>query len=277
MRSFTATLCLALVLLAASGCGSSEPKRPTLTISFQGATTGPLAHRSADMQKAASLAIEAIHRKVATFQIKVVTNADRDSIAVIGALGSQTQQAAGQLLVSLRPPVKFVTRDSRPDDLERLAPQILLPPADERARAALASYKASGSTGAAGAAVDSPEKAGTPSGQYVTAALSQHNYPPAGSKFFEKFNEKYGRAPDRWAIYGYEAVGLIVDAIARLDKLGLRIDQQSVAQQALRIRNRFGPVGHYDILPSGQTTLYVFQSRGAGAPDGPASLIEAQR
>ena len=133
------------------------------------------------------------------------------------------------------------------------------------------------STGATDSVVDTPLISGAPRRKYVTPALSADNYPPAGREFYEKFENKYGRAPDRYAIYGYEAVGLIVDAITRLEKAGAPVTHTSVAKSALAIRDRLSPVGHYDVLPSGQTTLFVFQARGKGAPPGQAALVEALR
>jgi ABC-type branched-subunit amino acid transport system substrate-binding protein len=111
----------------------------------------------------------------------------------------------------------------------------------------------------------------------ITAGMTEDAYPPAGEKFFDLFQSKYGHAPDRFAIYAYEAVGLVVDAIERAEKAGQKINRKAVLDQAFTIKNRFGPVGHYDVLPSGRTTLYIFQARGGDAPTGPASLIEAQR
>lgn len=268
----------ALLLIAGlAGCGSNDPGGSALTISFQAPASGPLKTRAADIRRAAQLEIDAIHGKAAGHRISLVNGPNNDSIAAIDALSSVTRQAPQQLLVTLRPPVKRATTAARPNAGQIDAPRISLLPPVALTAAAARSYAAPGAPGAKDATVDSPLIPGTPKGRYVTAALSAHSYPPAGSSYFEKYVGQYDRAPDRWAIYGYEAVGLIVDAITRLDKAGLPISQHTVAQEALRIRNRFGPVGHYDVLPSGQTTLYLFQVRGNGAPEGPASLIEALR
>jgi hypothetical protein len=111
----------------------------------------------------------------------------------------------------------------------------------------------------------------------VTPGLTADSYPPAGERFFETFKKEFGHEPDRFAIYAYEATGLILDAIERVEKSGKAAEPAAVTAQAFKIKNRFGPVGHYDVLPSGRTTLYIFQARGGEAPLGPASLIEAQR
>ncbi|MGH2907280.1 MAG: ABC transporter substrate-binding protein [Solirubrobacterales bacterium] len=111
----------------------------------------------------------------------------------------------------------------------------------------------------------------------ITAGMTEDAYPPAGERFFDAFVKRFGHDPDRFAIYAYEAVGLVLDAIDRTEDAGGAVDRTNVTRSAFSIRNRFGPVGHYDILPSGRTSLYIFQARGGDAPTGPASLIEALR
>jgi ABC-type branched-subunit amino acid transport system substrate-binding protein len=111
----------------------------------------------------------------------------------------------------------------------------------------------------------------------VTAGMTADSYPPAGERFYKTFAQQFGHEPDRFAIYAYEATGFVLDAIERVEQAGAAATRASVTGQAFKITDRFGPVGHYDVLPSGRTTLYIFQARGGDAPTGPASLIEAQR
>ena len=50
----------------------------------------------------------------------------------------------------------------------------------------------------------------------TVATLSPDEYPPEGQEFFKEFSEKYGEEnPDPYAIYGYEAMRLALDAIER--------------------------------------------------------------
>ncbi|MFT4049086.1 MAG: ABC transporter substrate-binding protein [Solirubrobacterales bacterium] len=269
---------LGALLLALAGCGSKQSNEPVAEISFQGSSDAALKSRVDDMRRAAQLELDAIGGDAAGRRIKLVDGASPKSLAVISALSDTTQQGDEELLVNLRPPVRREVRARHGSRVMALdAPSIALVPAAGLALAAQTNYAASGAPGASDTRTDDPLKAGTPHGRYITAALSADGYPPAGRAFYEKFADKYGRAPDRWAIYAYEAVGLIVDAMTRAQKAGLPIEQHTVAETAMKIRNRFSPVGHYDVLPSGQTTLYVFQARGKGAPTGPASLIEALR
>lgn len=132
-------------------------------------------------------------------------------------------------------------------------------------------------TGADGATVFGADRPQAPDptsrGTLVTPALPPAGYPPNGEKFFEWFDEAYGRQPDRWAIWGYEAVGLALNAITDAGEgkgaTGATatatddhdVNRDSTREAAFAITNRFGPVGHYDVLPDGQTTLYTFAIR----------------
>ncbi|MFY9487779.1 MAG: hypothetical protein WAP35_03660 [Solirubrobacterales bacterium] len=98
-------------------------------------------------------------------------------------------------------------------------------------------------------------------GVLVTPAMAPANYPPNGEKFFDLFEDAYGRSPDRFAIFGYEAMGLALNAITEAGESGKPVTRESTLAAAFAIRNRFGPVGHYDVLPSGETTLYTLAAR----------------
>lgn len=269
-----ATTALAAAL-ALSGCGS-QAKGPLLTISFQSPTGGPLTERALDMSRAAQLFVDGPGKNVAGSRLALGHGARGGSIATIDALAANAQHGLDELEITLTPPRE--RRTARPPRERAGGLPIALVPPHSLAVSAAAQYAASDVPGAKGATVDSPTDPGTPQGRYVTAALSEHAYPPAGSAFFRKFSETYGRVPDRWAIYAYEAVGLVADAIRRLDANGVPITPRAVKDEATTIRNRYGAIGHYDILPSGQTTGYIFQARGAGTdPNDPATLIEALR
>ncbi|MBK5230050.1 MAG: hypothetical protein JJE27_02645 [Thermoleophilia bacterium] len=97
--------------------------------------------------------------------------------------------------------------------------------------------------------------------QLVTPALAARDYPRSGKRFPKAFNDAYGRNPDRFAIYGYEAMGLALNAIVDAGKAGQPVTRSATSQAAFTIRDRFGPTGHYDVLPDGQTTLYTFGIR----------------
>jgi ABC-type branched-subunit amino acid transport system substrate-binding protein len=265
----------ALVGLALGGCGS-EPTTGQLTIAVQAPNSGPLEGRAADMRRAAQLGLDAIKSRAAGHKLKLVIGPYPGAVASIDALADRSKQVDGQLLIELSAPARRIVASPGAAD-RKLTPRIWLVPPRATALRVTREYADSGVEGAAGALTDDPRLPGTPDRRYVTAALSRDALPPSGGAFFDKFNEKFGRAPDRWAIYAYEAVGLIVDALHKLKDDGTPATASTLAAEALTIRNRFSPLGHYDVLPSGQSTFYTFQARGPGAPEVPASLLEALR
>ena len=46
--------------------------------------------------------------------------------------------------------------------------------------------------------------------------VAPEEYPPAGKEFLKAYTAKYGeKNPDRYAVYGYESMSLLLDAIKR--------------------------------------------------------------
>jgi branched-chain amino acid transport system substrate-binding protein len=84
------------------------------------------------------------------------------------------------------------------------------------------------------------------------ATLDPSAYPPAGKEFFQTYTQKYGESkPDPYAIYGYEAMGLALDAIKR-SGTGERAD---VLKALFATRDRDSVLGQYSIDQNGDTTL----------------------
>jgi branched-chain amino acid transport system substrate-binding protein len=83
--------------------------------------------------------------------------------------------------------------------------------------------------------------------------LPPERYSPSGRLFFEKFEKKHGRKPETYAIYGYEMMGLALDAIERAGDSG--DDREAVREQAFATRDRESPLGKYSIDENGDTTL----------------------
>ena len=87
--------------------------------------------------------------------------------------------------------------------------------------AALPDAKLYGPDGVAESGFADPKEGGIPANvasrvKVTVATLSPDEYPPEGQKFFADFEEKYGdKNPDPYAIYGYEAMRLALDAIER--------------------------------------------------------------
>lgn len=78
-------------------------------------------------------------------------------------------------------------------------------------------------------------------------------YPPAGRRFFATFRELFGKEPENYAIYGYEAMRLVLDAIAAAGERGG--DRGAVLAQIRAVRNRSSALGTYSIDANGDTTL----------------------
>jgi branched-chain amino acid transport system substrate-binding protein len=84
------------------------------------------------------------------------------------------------------------------------------------------------------------------------ATLSPDQYPAEGQEFFKSYTQKYGEDnPDPYAIYGYEAMSLALDAIRR-SKTG---EQADVVKALFETKNRQSVLGTYSIDENGDTSL----------------------
>jgi branched-chain amino acid transport system substrate-binding protein len=84
--------------------------------------------------------------------------------------------------------------------------------------------------------------------------VAPEEYPPAGKEFLKSYEQKYGeKNPDRYAVYGYESMSLLLDAIKRAGDAGN--DRAAVAKQLLATNNREGVFGKYSIDKNGDITL----------------------
>jgi branched-chain amino acid transport system substrate-binding protein len=82
--------------------------------------------------------------------------------------------------------------------------------------------------------------------------LPPSELPPEGQEFYKAYAEKYGdEIPDPYAIYGYEAMRLALDAIER-SGTGEKAD---ILQALFDTEDREGVLGTYSIDDNGDTTL----------------------
>ncbi len=87
------------------------------------------------------------------------------------------------------------------------------------------------------------------------ATLDPASYPPAGRAFFAAYTRRYG-VPQPYAIYGYEAMSVLLSAISRATDHGQRAARRSKVVAALfATRRRRSVLGTYSITPHGDTTL----------------------
>jgi branched-chain amino acid transport system substrate-binding protein len=125
--------------------------------------------------------------------------------------------------------------------------------------AGLPNAKLFGPDGVAEASFSNPAKGGIPpdvaARTFVTVAtLAPSEYPPEGQKFFADYKATYGDAnPDPYAIYGYEAMKLMLDAINRAGANGN--DRQAVINQLFGTKDRPSVLGSYSIDKNGDTSI----------------------
>jgi len=114
-----------------------------------------------------------------------------------------------------------------------------------------------GPDGVAESGFADPEEGGIPASvarnvKVTVATLNPESYPPEGRQFFEQFEQEYGETnPDPYAIYGYEAARLAMDAIER-SQTG---ERQDIIRALFNTRDRQSVLGQYSIDENGDTTL----------------------
>jgi branched-chain amino acid transport system substrate-binding protein len=89
---------------------------------------------------------------------------------------------------------------------------------------------------------------------YMTApTLSPDELPPAGQQFYKDYEAEYGEPEDEidpYAVYGYESMSVVCDAIAKGGD-----DRKAVIDAFFSTKGRESPLGTYDIDKDGDTTL----------------------
>jgi branched-chain amino acid transport system substrate-binding protein len=88
----------------------------------------------------------------------------------------------------------------------------------------------------------------------TVATLSPDQYPPEGRRFFDEYKKRYGvSSVDPYAIYGYEAMDLVLDSC---EGLGADCTDRQALINALReTQGRESVLGTYDIDENGDTTI----------------------
>lgn len=86
----------------------------------------------------------------------------------------------------------------------------------------------------------------------TVSTLPPELYPPAAQTFFEDYEKAYGKAPETYGIYGYEAMNVVLDAMKRAGDCS---DRQQVIDAFFKTKDRNSVLGTYSIDPDGDTTL----------------------
>jgi branched-chain amino acid transport system substrate-binding protein len=104
-----------------------------------------------------------------------------------------------------------------------------------------------------------PEQGGIPGDigaktKVTVATLSPDQYPAEGQRFFDAYKQKYGvESVNPYAIYGYEAMSLVLDTCEELGKDCS--DRQAMIEGLLDTDDRESALGTYDIDENGDTTI----------------------
>src|SRR5262249_35467978 len=87
---------------------------------------------------------------------------------------------------------------------------------------------------------------------YVTfGGLPPDQLTGAGKEFVEKYKKRFDTMPEAYAIYGYEATQVALEAIRRAGKK----DRAAITEAALAIRDFQGALGRWSFDANGDTTL----------------------
>jgi len=122
---------------------------------------------------------------------------------------------------------------------------------------ALPDAKLYGPDGVAESGFADPKEGGIPETvarrvKVSVATLSPDEYPPDGQEFFTAFEQEFDEPnPDPYAIYGYEAMRLALDAIERAGST----DKNAIREALFATRDRQSVLGTYSIDKNGDTTL----------------------
>lgn len=124
----------------------------------------------------------------------------------------------------------------------------------------LPKLKIFGTAGLAESTYTEPAQGGIPSSidprvMLTVATLPAAAYPASGRRLLTAFDRAFG-PPQPYAIYGYESMSLLLDAISRASHDGTAPVKRSAVRAALfATRGRHSVLGTYSIEPSGDTTL----------------------
>jgi branched-chain amino acid transport system substrate-binding protein len=125
--------------------------------------------------------------------------------------------------------------------------------------AALPNAKLYGPDGVAESGFSDPAEGGIPADvagkvKVTVATLSPDQYPPEGQRFFDEYKQTYDvTSVDPYAIYGYEAMKLVLDTCQRLGPDCA--DREAMIDALFETTGRESVLGTYDIDENGDTTI----------------------
>jgi branched-chain amino acid transport system substrate-binding protein len=87
----------------------------------------------------------------------------------------------------------------------------------------------------------------------TTPALDPRSYPPLAARVLGEYRRHFGANGDAYALYGYEAMSVVLAAIRGAGAKGN--DRLAVIARFFATRDRASVLGSYSIQPDGETTL----------------------
>jgi branched-chain amino acid transport system substrate-binding protein len=87
----------------------------------------------------------------------------------------------------------------------------------------------------------------------TTPALSLDSYPPSARRVLDAYSRHFGGRPGPYALYGYEAMSVVLDAIRRAGSLGN--NRQAVIDRFFATANRDSVLGRYSMRDDGEPTF----------------------
>jgi branched-chain amino acid transport system substrate-binding protein len=87
----------------------------------------------------------------------------------------------------------------------------------------------------------------------TTPVLALADYPASAAHVLNDYRREFGGEPGPVALYGYEAMTVVLDAIRAAGPHGN--NRQVVTDRFFAVRNRDSVIGRYSIEPDGETTL----------------------
>ncbi len=87
----------------------------------------------------------------------------------------------------------------------------------------------------------------------TTPVLPPRLYPPVAQGVLRRYRRVFGAEGGAYALYGYEAMTLVLDAVRSAGARG--DDRQTVIERVFATENRNSVIGRYSIEPDGETTL----------------------
>jgi branched-chain amino acid transport system substrate-binding protein len=133
-----------------------------------------------------------------------------------------------------------------------------------------------GSSSAATEAFAARLGAAAPSTYLTTPALAPRAYPPAAQRVLAAYRRQFGGEGNGWALYGYEAMSLVLSAIRDAGARGN--DRQAVVERLLATSDRASVLGRYSVTATGETTLTRYGvDRVAGGRMLPWRVLDTSR